>query len=267
MHNTMLFWLVGIGTALTVMVVILLATHQHFFRIVRTVEQLLILLRRIGEGLRRFKDDRLEPLTDWIPASADAQTVLRFVALGISLDYVRRDNFGAAAMCFIFGWVLDLTDGMTARRRAKLPITHRLHQQPTRFGKYADPFVDVPYLVAFGFMLAPVIHPPLLAQVFAWTVVARIGLYLLYWALFSTQIRLGILPQTVEGQYKTVFVVVAFGLVLIDSDRSFIRSIPEVLIGAAVLLEPGSLVAQIKRVWRLRHAPAADQSAKIDIAP
>lgn len=289
--------------ALVIVAATLLAIRQHFLRLVRTALRFgngLIhstqFLGQIGENIREFKDQQLE---DWvgkrIPIPANVLTVVRFFVLIGSLYYIWVVLFAWAAGCFIGGWLLDFIDGLKARSEEK-----RAHQQAKalrgrgrlreaavirarsirarRFGKYADPYVDIPHLIAHGIALDSSIHTFHLewnwhlGWLFSGALVVRVVLYGIYRLIFANRIRKSILPRTVEGQYKTVFVVIGFGLILVDPTRQVIGFIPELLIGCAVCLEPISLLVQGKRVIQLvRKTPVrirpGQQPAAVETAP
>lgn len=240
--------LVTVTVTLTVFLVTVLAATQYRQRTLASILAVFAWLAKVGEGIRQFKDDRLESWVDKIPLSADTMTTLRFVAVGISLDrfIARQPDWAIGA--FAIGWLLDLFDGLKASAETK----RRGH--PTKHGKYFDPTVD---LLCFTMMIIVLgrWYPSWLIVSFAGGLGLRIALFLIivtgrrFWG-WAQRLPSDILPHSIAGQFKTVFATLSFGLVLLVGDRHTNLAWASWLLALATGLEMISLPQLGRRVWR-----------------
>ena len=226
--------------------VLLLAISQHAKRITRVFELALLTIDRYAQILNKFKDRRLEPWVDKIPIPADVMTALRLLGIGISLWMFHQKQFHQAIWWFIIGWLFDFLDGLKARAKAKR-CGH-----PTRYGKYLDPIVDWLCMIGIAILLGPS-YPAWLIDLFGACLVARGVLFTIImigrrFSSWKSRLPSDILPETMAGRFKTVFVALSAGLVIMRAAAPTDLAWPWALLGIATGLEIISLIQQSRRV-------------------
>lgn len=222
----------------------LTAITQYMTRIQHALEH----LDRIGRQIREWKDRHFVRHVDRLPLSADTMTLGRLIAIIVSLSANQHQHRLAATLWFGLAWLLDLFDGLKAQAE------QQRRGRPTPWGKYLDPVVDV-----LCFLLMTVTlrrhFPVALAYLFGGLILLRVTLFLgSVVARLSRQwrerISSTILPESIAGRFKTVFVALAFGLVIAAPQATVVQILASVLLTFACVLEAISLAQQIWRVLR-----------------
>ncbi|MBI2984787.1 MAG: CDP-alcohol phosphatidyltransferase family protein [Candidatus Kerfeldbacteria bacterium] len=248
--------LVALFVVVVIAIALALGIERSVYRLVRVVGRLFDLawrlmmtvlefLARLGHRLRAFVY-RLEPLTDYLPFGADTQTALRgLLMVGVAMLIAER-RFPLALTIFIPAWMLDFTDGMTAKRRG-----------PTRIGKYLDPAIDIPSIVLLASLLWPYYHRQWLVLAAGALAIFRVLLFGLYHLVLAKRIGLGILPSHIGGQTKMWFIAISFGLILLNPRSSATVRWAEVCLSVANALEALALIGLGRRVVQGRTSRQA----------
>lgn len=236
--------------ALSVIVIVLLAAGfsalaQYRHRVQRVLE----IADRFGLKIRAFKDRQLQASVDRIRLSADGMTWLRLLAtIGCLIAYKCELTFLAVSL-FVLAWMLDLFDGLKAR--AELIRRGR----PTPWGKYLDPGVDLACFAAMATVLAD-LYPNWLIISFAGMITMRVLLFIiillgrLAFRHWHDRLPSNILPESIAGKFKTVFIALSFGLVLLNRENHTTQVWSWWLLGTSIVLEVLSLLQQSVRAGR-----------------
>lgn len=254
---------VPVGLIVLLTAIGLWALAYHLKRVLSAGEAVLVVIETVGQAIIRLKDDRLERWVGKIPIPADVLTVSRLLLIGIALDCHLRGQARAAAWWFVGGWLTDVLDGLKARDTA------RRTGRPTGHGKYLDPIID---FLCFGLMAAVLAKsfPRPLMGAFLLTLAARATLFALLfvgrrWWNWKRRLPSDILPASIAGRFKTVFIGLSFGLIILDSSNRQ----PDLawrFLAVACALELVSLGQQSRRVWRRLRAPL-DQIRIVPLRP
>lgn len=237
------------------------ALNQHFKRVIR----FLTVIKDAGAALKAHKNRCFElPWVASFPMSADTLTAMRLVGVVVSLTAFTDGNTPFAVGAFIISWFFDLLDGrksiLEARQRtqpSRIAPTYNaeIGGYPTWYGKYLDPIMDLICFVLIAWVLAP-LYPPRLIAVFIGAIGLRIGLYLVLFVgrHFWFKRLPPLLPKSLAGEYKTVFIFLSAILVIAWRSSSTALQLAGVMMGIAIVLEFGSLLQQIWRaIILVRH--------------
>lgn len=257
----------AIGIVVVMAVTAILATFQHRLRISAALDRLKTSLERLeyhGENVKQDKDAWLDRWLDHIPwpkigpfRVADLVTLSRLVLVGRALWLYHHQQFPLALLWFALGWLTDLLDGPIARAEK------RRHGSPSTYGHILDVTVDIICFASMTVIMAydvPWWFVPLFATALA--VRSLFGLYLLIRLVWLKWLPLAFMPESIAGKYKTVFVTLAFGMIMLwpQSGNSWWTILT---FGLAITLEMVSLTQQgcraisVIRAWLSAPRPMA----------
>lgn len=231
-----------IGVVIILIIVGFSALAQYFSYVLRALR----IAERCGLAIRSLKDRQLSRLIDYVPISADAMTVLRLIATLICLDAFVEHRTTIAVSAFSIGWLLDLFDGLKARAE-----TAR-RGYPTAWGKYLDPGIDLVCFMSTAVVLARW-YPFWLILSFSLMISTRVLLFFIIMigratsGRWKTRLSSNILPESIAGKFKTVFVAMSFGLIILHRTNRLEQRWAWWLLGTALVLEILSLIQQARR--------------------
>lgn len=242
-------WLTATVALIALVIVVLaIAGMTAITQYMTRIQQTLIQIDHLGRRVRAWKDSRLQSYVDRIPISADVMTVSRLAAVGASLWQSELQHTLLAGTLFGTAWILDLFDGLKAQAE------QRRRGHPTPWGKYLDPGIDIACFLIMAIGLRDR-FPTSIVCSFALLICLRVLLFgAILVARLSPRWRLRIpstiLPESIAGKFKTVFVALAFGLVIIAPHTRILVQVAIPLLVIACVLEFISLAQQ---GWRIKQ--------------
>lgn len=256
-----MFWLPYVLPVIVVVLVGVLAIYQYRQHLKDGLDR----FENWGDRVKRHKDSWLLRVIDFLPvpawvlaATADVLSISRLPCIVWSIHLYEHGQTVDAFGWFTAGWLTDLFDGPVAK------AAERRRGYPTRHGKILDVTID---LLVFGWMAFKVAErfPDWLVWAFGLTVILRAtyGGYLLIRMLWFPRWPLGFLSESLAGRYKTVFVVLAFGLIFGWPHSAQIQQSATAIFAFATLLEYGSLWQQTRRAIRVLRHPVLLPGSKI----
>jgi len=194
-----------------------------------------------GRRLRGWKDRLLQPIVRWLPLSADQQTWLRGIILtGVNTAIASGYWSSWLLLPYGLGWLLDLTDGPTAKLRG-----------PTKQGRWLDPAIDMICIFYSAVVLTP--H----YQHVGWPLALIVMLFVrtgLFWQYHQRRFaqRLGrpLLDNSIGGQAKTWFIAASFGLLFLANGNRAVIGWAEVCLILGLILEVLALIGFIRSIRR-----------------
>ncbi|MBI5467286.1 MAG: hypothetical protein HY975_03710 [Candidatus Kerfeldbacteria bacterium] len=263
MSNAMMFSIgLTILVSLFTIVVGIDALNQHFKRVTR----FLTVVNNIASALKARKNRFFSlPWVTLFPMKADTLTTMRLVGIVVSLTAFVEGKSALAISAFVCSWFFDLLDGPKSiaearSRTSPSPAAPKydidIGGYPTWYGKYLDPFFDVICFALIAWQLWD-FYPRWLVKTFTGAIVVRVSLYLLLFACHHTWAKRlpPLLPKSLAGEYKTVFIFVSGFLIIVWRTSETALQLAAVTLGIALILEGGSLLEQIWRAAMLLRRP------------
>jgi len=194
-----------------------------------------------GRRLRGWKDRLIQPIVRWIPLSADGQTWLRGIIL-TSVNTAIASGYWSSWLLWPYslGWLLDLTDGPTAKLRG-----------PSKYGRWLDPTIDMVCICYSAVVLIPHYQHAFWPLALITSLFVRTGLFWQYHKRRLAQ-RLGrpLLDNSIGGQAKTWFIAASFGLLFLADGNQAIITWAEVCLALGLILEVLALIGFTRSIRR-----------------